>query len=64
MRSLPAAITADSIARRHPTNELINPPPPIEFQRFPVKATSVPAVHVRSLLQVIRNSKKPRWDCG
>ena len=58
--SLPA-ITADSNACRHPTNEVINPVAPDRIPcGFPWSHQTgiVPPFTPRSLLQVIRNSKK------
>jgi hypothetical protein len=65
MLSLPA-ITADSNACRHPTIEVINPSPLVGLFWFrpSIKCLiGVPLVHSRSLLQVIRNSKKRRQYC-
>src|ERR1043166_9561075 len=65
----PPAITADSNACRHPTIEVINPAAP---DRIPCGPPGQPLtrdhsahLHLQSLLQVIRNSKKvanrPSW---
>src|SRR5947209_2013669 len=55
------AITADSNACRHPTNEVINPAAPIGFPAVSPgqrQTGIVPPFTLQSLLQVIRNSKK------
>jgi hypothetical protein len=63
----PPAITADSNACRHPTIEVIKPAAP---GRIPCGSSGQPQTGIippftsRSLLQVIRNSKKGAGNCG